>query len=179
MPDDLDGLVEAVTTSIGHLLPWMTWASGYDRDAARGYLEGTRGPWKDRDDFGYALLAEGVIVGSAGLHRRVGPGGLEIGYWVDVRHTRRGIASLATAGLTEAGLGIPGIDRIEIHHDRANTASSGIPVRLGFSKVAERRDKIEAPGESGVEVIWQMTAAAFLESQTEVLLRVARGEGSH
>ena len=85
---------------------------------------------------------------------------------------------MATAALTEAGLGIPGIDRIEIHHDRANTASRGIPVRLGFSKVAERRDVVEAAGESGVEVIWQMTAAAFPKSRTEVLLRVARGEGS-
>jgi RimJ/RimL family protein N-acetyltransferase len=169
--------VESVTTSIDHLVPWMTWASGYDRVAARSYLEGTRGPWRERDDFGYALLAGGAIVGSAGLHRRIGHGGLEIGYWVDVRHTRRGIASLATAALTDAGLAVTGVDRIEIHHDRANTASKGIPARLGFSKVAERRDGVEAPGESGIEVIWQMTASALPESQTEALLRVARGEG--
>ena len=177
MADDLDALVESVTTSIDHLVPWMTWASGYDREAARSFLEGSGGPWKDRDDFGYALLAAGGVVGSAGLHRRIGPGGLEIGYWVDVRHTRRGIASLAAAALTEAGLGTPGIDRIEIHHDRANEASSGIPAGLGFAKVAERADEVEAAGESGVEVIWQMTAAAYPTSVAAAVVdRARRGQ---
>lgn len=38
------------------------------------------------------------VVGGCGLHRRVGPGGLEIGYWVHAAWTRRGIA--AAAGFT-------------------------------------------------------------------------------
>lgn len=45
---------------------------------------------------------------------RIGPGGLETGYWVHQAHTRRGLATAAAAALTDAALALPGIDRVEI-----------------------------------------------------------------
>jgi len=73
-----------------------------------------------------------LFLGSFGLHGRQGPGELEIGYWVNSRCTRRGIATTMAALLSEAAFTIPGIEAIEIHHDRANHASGGIPMRLGY-----------------------------------------------
>ena len=77
-------------------------------------------------------------MGSAGLHNRVGEGGLEIGYWVRSGWTGRGIAADATAALTHAALALPGIDRVEICHDAANVASERIPAKLGYARAGER-----------------------------------------
>ena len=63
------------------------------------------------------------VVGGSGLHRRIGPDGLEIGSWVRRDFVRRGIASSAAAWLTDLAFARPDIDRVEIHRDRANVAS--------------------------------------------------------
>lgn len=152
----------------------MSWAADYDRSGASAFFERAAAQWDERDDYGYALVAQGTVVGGAGLHARIGPGGLEIGYWVDVRHTRRGSATLAAAALTEAGLSIPGVEVIEIHHDIANTASAGVPRRLGFARIGERPDDAQAPGEDGVEVVWRMPAGTYQGSGAELILSQAR-----
>ena len=58
---------------------------------------------------------------------RIGPGGLEIGYWVRRAYTRRGIATTAAAALVDQAFRLPGIERVEIVHDELNVASGGIP----------------------------------------------------
>jgi len=96
------------------------------------------------------------IVGSAGLHSRVGDGGLEIGYWVHGDWTGRGIATNATAALTDAALALPGIERVEIYHDAANLASGRIPAKLGYARLGERQARDlgpAAPGETGTYLL--------------------------
>src|SRR6266571_2216062 len=96
--------------------------------------------------------ADAETVGGRGLMPRTGPGGLEIGYWVDAGHLRQGLATAAAAALVEAAFALPGIDRVEIVHDDANVASSGVPRKLGFAQV-ERRSHPggpQTPGESGI-----------------------------
>ena len=51
------------------------------------------------------------LLGICGLHARLGPGALEIGYWVDVRRTRQGITTLAAAALSELALATQGCRR--------------------------------------------------------------------
>jgi ribosomal-protein-serine acetyltransferase len=91
--------------------------------------------------------------------RRIGSGGLEIGYWLHPAYTGRGLATAATAALVGQAFALPGIDRVEIVHDQANTASGGIPRRLGFTEI-QRRTRTQgglAPGEVGIEVVWRLT----------------------
>lgn len=64
------------------------------------------------------------------------------------------------AALTEAALGLPGIDRVEIHHDVANVASGRIPAKLGYTRLGERPTRDlwpPAPSDTGTDVIWQTT----------------------
>jgi RimJ/RimL family protein N-acetyltransferase len=157
-PDDAVALLAAVIESQGDLRPWLPWADRYDEDRAAEFVSDCEAQWASGDAFIYAIIVDDHIVGSAGLHNRAGDGALEIGYWVHSDWTGRGIATDATAALTDAALALPGIDRVEIHHDAANTASGRIPAKLGYARLGERpaRDLwAPAPGETGTEVVWQ------------------------
>ncbi|WP_019229166.1 GNAT family N-acetyltransferase, partial [Sedimentibacter sp. B4] len=66
------------------------------------------------------------------LHRRVGPDGLEIGYWLDAAHTGVGLATEAVGGLTAVALALPEVERVEIHTDEGNARSAAVPRRLGY-----------------------------------------------
>lgn len=65
---------------------------------------------------------------------------------------------MAAAALVAAGGGLPGIDRIEIHHDEANPASGAVARRLGFTEVERRRlpDGPQTPHETGIDLIWRL-----------------------
>ena len=95
-------------------------------------------------------------------------GALEIGYWVHAAFVRRGIASKAAALLTDAAFAIPDIERVEIHHDKANSASAGVPRRLGYRFVGEQRDEVTAPADSGIECVWRIERDEWPGSRTYV-----------
>ena len=94
------------------------------------------------------------MVGIIGLHRRIGPRAVEIGYWTHVDHAGRGYMTAAAKAVTEAAEALDDVDRVEIHTDEANLRSAAIPQKLGY-----RLDRVdvripEAPGESGRLQIW-------------------------
>ena len=89
---------------------------------------------------------------------RIGPGGLEIGYWVHPGAPGRGMATAAAAALTEAALGLPGIERVEILHDLSNAASGQVPRKLGLRQGRDGRGPVRpgAPGECGTSAVWRL-----------------------
>ncbi|MEU6347289.1 GNAT family protein [Streptomyces sp. NPDC046977] len=157
---DLDALHRAIDESLDHLLPWMPWAADHGRPQTAAFLARVHDEWESRQTFAYAVTSGAAVIGGCGLHRRIGAGGLEIGYWIHPRWTGQGHATAAAAALVREGFRLTGIDRIEIHHDAANRASGAVARRLGFTEV-ERFPAPEgpaAPGEVGVDVIWRTTA---------------------
>lgn len=166
-PDDAARLGEAIARSLNHLRPWMWWAAEEPltlQDRV-GVLEGFDRDWQSGGDVVCGAFVDGcVVVGGCGLHRRRGPNTLEIGYWVHADHTRRGYALEMARSLTGVALGVDRIDRVEIHHDRANLASRAVPVRLGFRFAGEVPDGIRAPGEAGVDLTWVMTRSGWTAS---------------
>jgi RimJ/RimL family protein N-acetyltransferase len=156
-PADAEALHLAIAESREHLRPWMPWETGASLEMERATLAIWDVEWDGGGDLHYGLFLGPVAVGSVGLHRRIGPDGLEIGYWVHAAHTRRGHASAAAAALTTVAFTLPGIEIVEIHHDRANLASEGVPRKLGFSLVGDRPRPAAAPAESGTFRIWRMT----------------------
>ena len=174
---DADYLYEAVLASMDHLRPWMPWVTGYNREMADEYvskaLRGASGQ-PVREAIYVPTDSESSFLGSFGLHARLGPGALEIGYWVDVRHTCRGVGTLSAALLTEAAFSITDVERVEIHHDEANRTSGAIPERLGYERLASRRREPEAPGEVGIEVPWRMLRSSWPSSEAAKLLTTLR-----
>jgi RimJ/RimL family protein N-acetyltransferase len=147
----------AIAESRAHLLPWMPWAGRVTVEECRATLGRWEREWDLGGDLVYGLFLGPLVVGGSGLHRRIGPTGLEIGYWVHAAYTRRGYATAAAAALTATAFTLPGISVVEIHHDRANLASEGVPRKLGYTLVEEYPRAAAAPAESGTSRLWRMT----------------------
>jgi RimJ/RimL family protein N-acetyltransferase len=167
---DAPSMLTAVHESFDHLHPWMPWAA--ERPSLRveqEFIARTSREWADGTTFAYAIFdpSESTLLGSVGLHGRVGPGGWEIGYWVHVDHTGRGIATTSAAVLTGVALSFPGTERVEIHCDETNAASAAVPARLGYRLDRVQDAEKTAPSESGKQMIWIMTRAAYRGSEAE------------
>lgn len=145
---DAEALDAAVAASLDHLTPWMAWArEGPMRPAARrAWIRDRRREAAGGGDESFGAFLGAEVVGACGLHRRIGPGGLEIGYWVAAAQVRRGIATAMVADLVGRAFARPSVTRLEIHHDPANVASGRVAAAAGFRRV----------GESGGEIIWRL-----------------------
>lgn len=153
----------AVQESLQHLKPWMPWATpkAADAEQQRGRLAGAAESWDAGTGFHYTVFlpgqdpaAGGPVIGTIGLHRRIGPGGIEMGYWIHVAHSGKGYATAAARALTGAALGLADVRRVEIHCDEANGASAAIPRKLGYRLDRVDRTEPAAPGETGRLMIW-------------------------
>src|SRR5215831_10515920 len=145
-PDDAAFVKEAVDTSLEHLRTFMDWAWAAPEPIGviRKRLRTFRDAFRHGDDWIYGLFDRdgAAIVGGAGLHRRVGPEALEIGYWIRASRVRQGLATEAAAALTRLAFEWCGALRVEIHVDPANTASLAVAERLGYVREATLRKRL-------------------------------------
>src|SRR5688572_13269773 len=148
----------AIESSFAELRQWMPWAQTMpSRDEEETVLLEGEQSFDQGEDFGYLLweIATGELVGGAGLHRRIGPGAIEIGYWVRSDRTGRGYATATAKALTEAAFAhLPDVQRVEIHPDRANLASAAIPPKLGYTLSREEERERLSESQSGMSQIW-------------------------
>lgn len=154
--DDVPALHEAIVASFAELHLWMPWCTEpVESVDQRDFVERGIRNWETAEALNFAVVdAADALVGSIALMDRIGPGGLEIGYWLRTDATGHGLITRAAKALTELGLWLPGVARIEIHCDAANVRSAAVPRRLGFRLDREQDGEITAPGESGREQYW-------------------------
>jgi RimJ/RimL family protein N-acetyltransferase len=155
--EDAAALLAAVSESLDHLRPWMAWAAAPPTLVAMdGFIVRSNEGFDTGTDFNYAIREprRPAVLGGCGLHRRHGPGVLEIGYWVHAAHTRRGLATAAAGALARTALAIPDVARVEIHCDVTNVPSAGVARRLGFRLDRVEDDAVRAPAETGRAMIW-------------------------
>jgi RimJ/RimL family protein N-acetyltransferase len=138
----------------------MAWAAlePVPTDQRKAQIRQWRREAKESGDAVYGIFIDGQIAGGCGLHRRGPQDVLEIGYWIHVRFLRRGGATRVARLLTDTALAMPGINYVEIHHDKANEASGGVPRKLGFKLIAEEPKEPAAPSEIGIECRWRTDA---------------------
>jgi RimJ/RimL family protein N-acetyltransferase len=135
-PDDAPMLKASIDENIEHLRPWMPWIAAEPQDMQQKIqlLRQFRGCFDLGQDFTFAIFdpAETRLIGSCGLHTRLGEGVREIGYWIHKDFTRQGLATEASAALTRVAFEIDHVSRVEIHCDARNTASASVPNKLGY-----------------------------------------------
>jgi RimJ/RimL family protein N-acetyltransferase len=156
--DDAPAVAAAVGASLEHLRPWMPWANeqSAQTEFQRERLRKLPALAARGEEWQYGLFEseKPAVLGSFGLMPRRGPGALEIGYWVRVDATGRGLATRATSALTKVALEQRGVRRVFICCDEANVRSAAIPRRLGFRVLRIERRVPEAPGEQGRLMLW-------------------------
>ncbi len=164
-PEDVDDLTDAVDASLDELAPWMPWAQDPQgtREGTAAFLAETFCKWDAGEEFTYTLRSAEIseVVGHVGLIARIGPGALEIGYWIHSAHAGRGFATEAARALTETGLGLAGIDRTEIHCDEGNVRSARVARGLGYALSETRAYEGDTPGDTGWQQIWTMHRQQF------------------
>jgi RimJ/RimL family protein N-acetyltransferase len=119
---------------------WTGVPSPYGEDQAHAYLtrvadglaEGTRA------SFAIVDANDGRLVGTAGLMAIDWPlACAEVGYMLAARARGGGAASRAVQLLAAWAFGTLGLERLELHIDRHNTASRAVAARTGFTRIAE------------------------------------------
>ena len=156
--EDTPLLQEAIAANLSHLHQWMPWINREPLGFGERKEQILR--WRQQflqgQDFTYGIFTPGGdrLIGSTGLHARVGPAAREIGYWIGKDFLRQGYATEAVKALLRTGFHIERFNRLEIHCSEQNIPSMAIPARLGF-----RRQISLQPGTAGDEdtVIWVLT----------------------
>ncbi|HEY2209664.1 MAG TPA: GNAT family N-acetyltransferase [Gaiellaceae bacterium] len=145
-PRDAPLLKDAIDSSLEHLRPWMPWAADEPQtlDEKTDLVKLFRSEFDTGENFICGIFSpdETEQVGATGLHPRIGPGGLEIGYFVRASAIRQRIATESSAALTRVGFEVCNADRIEIRIDPRNQASFGVPRKLGFVEEATLRRRL-------------------------------------
>jgi RimJ/RimL family protein N-acetyltransferase len=169
MPEDAPLAKKAEDESRDHLRPFMLWADripeslGEVIDKLRLFRS-----WFDAgEDFMFGAFSkdDGSCIGGAGLHPRVGKGGIEIGYWVHVDHVRKGIATEMAGALTRAAFEIARMRWVEIRTAPQNVASSAVPRKLGFVHEATLKDRLVLTnGEVTDSLVFTMLARDYAAS---------------
>lgn len=165
-PDDVFLIQTAIAENLEHLRAWLPWAL-YEPEELADKIERLRRYRGDFDldrDYVYGIFnrEETKVLGSIGLHTRLGRGVREIGYWVHKDHTNQGLATEVSAALTQVAMVIDQVQRVEIHCDPCNVASAAVPRKLGFTHEATLRYRTVSPvGELRDTMVWTLLAAEY------------------
>lgn len=165
-PTDAPRLAEAVARNLEHLRPWLPWADDENARVEVQYqrLRKVRSKFDLDEDYGYGIFSRDgqQLLGSIGLHTRIGPGALEIGYWIDKDQVNQGLVTEASAALTKASFEIFKVERVEIHCDPRNLASAAVPRKLGFTLDATLRQRLrDQQGALHDSMIWSLLLAEY------------------
>jgi RimJ/RimL family protein N-acetyltransferase len=145
-PDDAPLAKKAEDESRDHLRPFMLWADRVPETMTEmvDKLRLFRSWFDAGDDFMFGAFSrdDGSCVGGAGLHPRVGKGGIEIGYWTHVDHVRKGYATEVAGALTRAAIEVGHMRWVEIKVATTNVASAAVPLKLGFVHEATLKQRL-------------------------------------
>ena len=168
-PADAPRLCEALAENLEHLRPWLPWVALEPEpvDAKLLKLQQWRAEFDQNKEFRFGIFdrATSQVLGSIGLHNRIGAGALEIGYWLRGQSTRQGYATEAAAAMVRIGFQVMKLRRMEIHCDPRNVASAGVPRRLSFHPALTIMNQCHDPDMNPRNTsIWVLRAATFAQS---------------
>lgn len=177
---DAPVLRAAIDGNLQRLQAWMPWAMQEPSSLHvieqridkfdRGFRSGIE--WL------YAIFSydESALYGGAGLHPRIGKGGVEIGYWLQQAWTGKGFATEAVKALTEVGFTLPDIERVQIRCDPRNTESAAVARRAGFRHVTTlEKDTLDPKGAPRDTMVWELTRSRAVPRVESVPRRRGRG----
>ena len=157
---DAPALKATLDSSLTHLQRWMPWAMAEPSplEAVQQRIAKFESQFDGGLEWLFAIRSRdtGEVLGGTGLHPRIGPHGLEIGYWLAESATGRGYATEAAEALTRVALEQPGVTHVQIRCDPGNLPSAAVPRRLGYRHVLTIENETFAPtGALRDTIVWQ------------------------
>lgn len=158
-PADAPALFNAIDAHRDAYAPWLPWArtAHHTLDDSAASIEQFRRSALDPLDpahnavfgFVYGVFERdtGELIGGTGFNRLAPEShNAETGYWVRPDRRRQGIATEVLAatisiGFTPQGAGGFGFRRIHLFAATANTASCGVPAKLGLRRIMHAREE--------------------------------------
>jgi len=168
-PEDAPALRAALDACDSYLRPMIPFMKDEPRSLQQTaqWLRGHRAAFDLGQMYRYAVFdaAEQNLLGENMLLARVGPGGLEIGYWTHKDAIGKGFATEATSAMIRVAFEIEKMKRVEIMCTPENHASASIPARLGFTHEATLK-KRALDSEGGIQdlMVWSLFAADYPSS---------------
>ena len=154
-PADAPLLRAALDASDAHLRAWTPWVitGKVPGLTLEERLARHAADWDAGHEWLYGIFSrdEREVRGGCGLHPRIGPDAVEVGYWLATGATGRGLATIAASLLTDMAFEPPHMQRVEIRVEPRNARSAAVPRRLGFA----HRGQVEAH-DTTLDV-WAMT----------------------
>ena len=138
MPKPGDGkkVHAALTASHNELKQWLPFAQKEQTEEETEInIREAHTKFLNREDLRLLIFHKesGELIGSSGLHRiDWDVPKLEIGYWIDTRHTGKGYITEAVQRISDFAFEEIKARRVEICCDERNIKSRAIPERLGF-----------------------------------------------
>jgi len=146
----------AVSVSLPELEQFMDWAVSHPtepEDFADFVADSVAG-WDDGTTYTYTVTDRGSdeVIGGCGLMRRVGPGAIEIGYWIRSDRAGQGLATEVALLLTATCRTLDGLQAVILVHDAANAASGRVAEKAGYAEFDRVTADVTALGGSGIDV---------------------------
>jgi len=162
-PADAPVLRDALDACDTHLRPWIPFMKDEPRSLQQTtqWLRGHRAAFDSGAMYRYAVFdkSERNLLGENMLMARVGPGGLEIGYWTHKDAAGNGFATEATCAMIRVAFDVEKARRVEIMCAPQNGASASIPARLGFTHEATLRERfMDTEGQWRDLMVWSLFA---------------------
>ncbi len=159
----------AVNASLPELRPWMPWAhhEPVPVEQKAQLFRKFRSQFDLAQDYPYGAFSpdERELLGSTGLHPRIGPDALEIGYWIATAHAGKGLATEMAGALVRVGFEVEQVNCIEIRCDPNNGASAAVARKLGFTHEATFRQRSPRPdGSKHYLMVWSLFADEYPQS---------------
>lgn len=168
-PEDAPALRRALDDCDAHLRPMIPFMKDEPRSLQQTaqWLRGHRAAFDLGQMYRYAVFdaEEQNLIGENMLLARVGPGGLEIGYWTHKDATGKGFATEASSAMIRVAFEIEKVKRVEIMCAPENKASASIPARLGFTHEATLKKRaLDSQGDTCDLMVWSLFAVDYPSS---------------
>ncbi len=136
-PEDAEALRATTARCKEHLLPFMPWARFEPQtlEQKSELILAFRARYDSREDYVLGMFdTAGRLVGGTGLHPRLGPGAMELGYWITPENEGQGFVTEAVKALCRVAFDGLGVDLVAVRMAPENERSIRIPERLGFTR---------------------------------------------
>jgi ribosomal-protein-serine acetyltransferase len=143
---DAEAVFEAVRESIEPLHRWMDWCSlDFGVEHALSWITAQREARSSGNAFEFVIVEDDRVLGACGINGVVGHIA-NLGYWVRLSATRRGIATSAVGMVADWAFAHTDVQRLEIVVAEDNAASLGVAARVGAIREGLLRGRLRIHG---------------------------------